>query len=200
MPSTPSPELRGRWVRTVQDAKHFVEEVGLCLIFNESGRADHPALWDVVDAPDKRPGERGFGERANLVWRLKNEVPATYPDEIFYGKLANGRAMLCTMARLEEIFRAQRREPDGVSRDARRLLAVIATRPITNRELRAEAGFDGPGSESRFNRALQELQVGMLIARVDTDPDTWFPFDAAYPEFAQRAAARRPRDRANAAH
>lgn len=199
MRSTPSRDaapIRDRWVRTVEDAKRFVEEVGLCLIFGESGRLGYPTLWDVVDAPDKRPGERGFGERTNLVWRLKNDLPAMYPDEIFYGKLANGRAMLCTIERLEEILREQRREPDEVSRDARRLLTVIATRPITNRELRAEAGFEGPGAERRFNRALQELQVAMLIARVDTDPDTWFPFDAAYPGLAERARAARRRSSA----
>lgn len=190
MPSTPSTEppvaLR-RWVRSVEDARRFVHEVGLCLIFNETGRAGLPSLWDVVDAPDKQPGERGFGERVNLVWRLKNELPMAYPDEIFYGKLRNGRAMLCTMERLVKIWREQRQDPTRISRDAQRLLAVIRTRPITNRELREEAGFDRTGSDTRFNRALQELQVGMLIARVDVDPDTWFPFDGAYPAFARSA-------------
>lgn len=190
MPSTPSPETaarRERWVRTVDDARRFVEEVGLCLIFNESGRGEYPALWDVVDAPDKRPGERGFGERTSLVWRLKNDLPMTYPDEIFYGKLPNGRAMLCTLERLKLLARTQRRHPSEASRDAQRLLSVIRTRPITNKELRAEAGFEGRAMESRFARALQQLQIGLLIARVDTDPDTWLPFDWVYPDLVPPA-------------
>ncbi len=178
-----------RWVRTVEDARRFVREVGLCLIFAERGRLALPSLWDVVDAPDKQPGERGFGERASLVWRLKNDLPMAYPDEVFYGKLRGGRAMLCTLERLETIFREQRREPGEVSRDAQRLLSVVRTRPIANHDLRAEAGFDRPEARARFERALQELQVALLIARVDVDPDTWFLFDAAYPAF--RAAARR---------
>ena len=191
MPSTPSTEAvaTARWVRTVEDARRFVHEVGLCLIFNESERARLPSLWDVVDAPDKRPGERGFGERVSLVWRLKNDLPMSYPEEIFYGKLRGGRAMLCTVERLVEVYHRQRLAADAVSRDAQRLLRVIGARPITGRELRAEAGFEGAGAAARFNRALQELQVGLLIARVDVDPDTWFLFDSAYPAVAGRARA-----------
>lgn len=178
-------------MRSVEDARRFVRQVGLCLIFKEDGRLGIPSLGDVVDAPDKRPGERGFGERASLVWQLKNELPMAYPDEIFYGKLRNGRAMLCTIDRLHDIFRQQRRRRTDVSPEAQRLFAAIATRPITNRELRQETGFDRPGSTSRFDRALQELQVAMLIARVDVDPDTWFPFDAVFPEFARTRSSGR---------
>jgi hypothetical protein len=187
MPSTPStdPGVAGRWVRTVEDARRFVQEVGLCLIFNETERARLPALWDVVDAPDRRPGER-----VSLVWGLKNDLPMTYPDEVFYGKLRGGRAMLCTLDRLVELYRQQRVEVSTVSRDAQRLLRVIAARPITSRELRAEAGFEDRASAARFTRALQELQVGLLIARVDVEPDTWFLFDSAYPEIAGWAAVR----------
>lgn len=191
MPSTPSTDGAGtgRWVRTVEDARGFVRGVGLCLIFNENGRGRLPSLWDVVDAPDRRPGERGFGERVSLVWRLKNELPMTYPDEVFYGKLPSGRAMLCTVDRLVELYRRQHVPVDALSREAQRLLRVIAARPITNRELRAEAGFEGSSSTARFTRALQELQVGLQIARVDVDPDTWFLFESAYPRVASLAGA-----------
>jgi len=196
MPSTPStePAVAGGWVRSVDDARRFVEQVGLCLIFNETGRVRLPSLWDVVDAPDRQPGERGFGERVSLVWRLKDELPMSYPDEIFYGKLRGGRAMLCTLDRLGELYRRQHVAPDEVSRDAQRLLHVIGARPITNRELRAEAGFEGSGAAARFNRALQELQVALLIARVDVDPDTWFLFDSAHPGVAGNARPGAQRD------
>ena len=187
MPSTHSIETvpaRGRWVRTVDDALEFVRAVGLSLIFEEkrtAKRTPMPSLWDVVDAPDKQQGERGFGERAAVVWQLKNDLPMTYPDEIFYGKLRGGRAMLCTMDRLKEIYREQRQRPDDLSRDARKLFDIIRLRPITSGDLRLDAGFHLPDARSRFERGLQELQIGLLIARVDVDPDTWFLFDAAYP-------------------
>lgn len=171
-------------MRTVDDALHFVRAVGLCLIFEEKRTGKHApmaSLWDVVDAPDKRPGERGHGERAMAVWRLKNELPLTYPEEIFYGKLPNGRAMLCTLARLETLYREQHQPLDALGKDARRLFEIIRLRPITSGDLRLDAGFHLPGDRSRFDRALQELQIALQIARVDTDPDTWFLFDAAFP-------------------
>jgi len=176
-----------RWVRTVEDARRFVHDVELCLIF-QAERSGIPSLWDVVDAPDKRPGEHGFGERAGLVWRLKNELPMSYPDEVFYGKLAGGRAMLCTLERLAALYRRQHRPPDELSRDAQRLLALIRGRPIANHDLKLDSGFHTPEMRTRFDRALQELQIGFLIARVDVDPDTWFLFEAVYPSIALKPA------------
>ncbi len=98
-------------VRSIEEARAFVEQVGLCAIFHDpSGKL--PSLWDAVDAPDKQPGERGWGDKMGKVWSWKNELPARYPDAIFYGKLKGGRAILCTMARLREIYREQHSEDD----------------------------------------------------------------------------------------
>ena len=173
-----------RWVRTVEDARVFVRSAGLCLIFKAGPGSRYPALWDVVDAPDSQPGEGGHGPRDMLVWRLKNELPTCYPDEVFYGKLSGGRAMLCTLERLADLYRAQHREAGALSRDAQRLLALIAGRPISNKDLRLDSGFHTPDTRARFERALQELQVSFQIARVDVEPDTWFPFAAVYPGIA----------------
>lgn len=161
-----------------------MREVGLCLIFSQTKKTKREpliSLWDVVDAPDKQPGERGFGERAGVVWRLKNDLPMNHPEEVFYGKLSGGRAMLCTLHRLRELYASQQRNSEDVGRDAQRLLEIIRLRPITNGELRLDAGFHQPSDRSRFERALQELQIGLLIARVDVEPDTWFLFDSVYP-------------------
>jgi hypothetical protein len=182
-----------RWVRTTDDAREYVRSVGLCLIFAQtkpSRRDPLPSLWDVVDAPDKQPGEHGFGERAGVVWRLKNDLPMTYPDEIFYGKLAGGRAMLCTVDRLRQIYPTQRKRPEELGRDACKLLEIIRLRPITNGELRLDAGFHLPDARSRFDRALQELQIALQIARVDVDPDTWFQFDAVFPHLVGETVRR----------
>ncbi len=48
-------------VRTIEDARAWVHDVGLCTILEDrSGKL--PSLWDVVDAPDKQPGEGGWGD------------------------------------------------------------------------------------------------------------------------------------------
>ena len=46
----------------------------------------------------------------NKVWTWKNELPATYPDQIFYGKIQGGRAVLMSMAKLRELY-PQRHTP-----------------------------------------------------------------------------------------
>jgi hypothetical protein len=173
-------------VRTIEDARRFVQQVGACAIFDDpSGQL--PSLWGAVDAPDKQPGERGWGDRMGKVWSWKNELPARYPDEIFYGKLKGGRAILCTMERLREIYGAQHRSLDQVSQTARELYDVIRQGPIANKELRFATGLDGKAGKSRFDRALMELQVAMLIVRLnqsDVENDTWTTFDAQYPQLA----------------
>jgi hypothetical protein len=42
-------------------------------------------------------GERGWGEKVMAIWRWKNELPAIYPEEIFYGKIPTGHAALMSM-------------------------------------------------------------------------------------------------------
>ena len=173
-------------VRSIEEARAFVEQVGLCTIFHDaSGKL--PSLWYAVDAPDKQPGERGWGDKMGKVWSWKNELPARYPDTIFYGKLKGGRAILCSMDRLREIYRVQRRPLSGVSETARELYDVIRQGPIPNKELRRATGLDGKAGKARFDRALLELQVAMLIVRVnrtDVESDTWVTFESQYPDLA----------------
>ena len=176
----------GGKVRTIEDARAFVEQAGLCTILaDRSGKL--PSLWEAVDAPDKQPGEGGWGDKMGKVWSWKNELPARYPDTIFYGKLKGGRAILCSMQRLQEIYREQRRPPSALSETARDLLEVIEQGPIPNKALRSATGLEGKTGKTRFDRALLELQVAMLIVRVnrmDVESDTWVTFESQYPELA----------------
>ncbi len=182
---TSSTAAAGR-VRTIEDARAFVERAGMCTIFDDrTGRL--PGLWEAVDAPDKQPGERGWGEKMGKVWSWKNELPARYPDALFYGKLRNGRAVLCTMERLSELYREQHRSIETVSETARELYEVIRQGPIANKELRLATGLAGKGGKSRFDRALLELQTALLIVRSNApgvEHDTWVTFEAQYPRQA----------------
>jgi hypothetical protein len=46
---------------------------------------------------ERQPGEKGWGQKGIAIWRWKNELPATYPEVIFYGKIPGGRAVLMSM-------------------------------------------------------------------------------------------------------
>ena len=181
-----SNEVEAAQVRTIEDARAFVERVGMCTIFDDR-TGGLPSLWEAVDAPDKQPGERGWGEKMGKVWSWKNELPARYPDAIFYGKLRNGRAILCTMDRLAELYREQRRPLETLSETARDLYEVIRQGPIAKKELRLATGLDGKGGKARFDRGLQELQTALLIVRSNTpgvELDTWVTFESQYPRQA----------------
>lgn len=169
-------------VRTLRQARAFVLDVGLCGIFSD-GRGRMPCLWDVADLPDRKPGERGWGEKITAIWRWKNELPAEFPDEIFYGKVRGGLAVLMSMDRLRAHYAEHHRPVRECSETARRIYNAVRLDPMTTAELREELGMTRPPEKNRFDRALQELQVTLNIVRrnsPDDELDTWVPFREQY--------------------
>jgi hypothetical protein len=170
-------------VRTIEEAREFVLKVGICGILHDAKGS--PTLWDAIDAPDKAPDEPGWGEKMGLVWSWKNELPALYPNEIYYGKRKVG-AMLCSMAALRELYTAHHRPAESLTETAQRLLSFIAQDPVNNGELKLLAGMTGKACKSAYDRALNELQVTFNIVRInrtDTEGDTWTLFRLQYPDF-----------------
>ncbi|HLJ55104.1 MAG TPA: hypothetical protein VKT77_08680 [Chthonomonadaceae bacterium] len=171
-------------VRTIEEARDFVLALGCCGILKDKSGA--PTLWDAIDAPDKQPGESGWGEKMGYVWSWKNELPARYPGEIFYGKRKGGMAVLCSMEALRGLYAAQHRPLASLSETARKLFAIIEQNPVTNGELKHLTNMTGKASRSAYDRALLELQVAFQIVRVNSteaEGDTWTTFAAQYPHF-----------------
>lgn len=178
---------RAASVRTLAQARVFVLRAGICGIFSD-GKCDLPRLWDVVDLPDDRAPGRGWGQRVTAVWTWKNELPATYPDEIFYGKIPGGAAVLMSIEHLRtRHYPAHHRPLAKCSLLARRVHAILKNDPLTTAELRQELGLDGRPGRSQLDRALKELQVTLNVARrndPDDEVDTWVPFREQYLEIA----------------
>ena len=169
-------------VRSIEDARLFVQQVGVCGILQDKTGA--PTLWDAVDAPNKQPGESGWGDKMGLVWSWKNELPARYPTEVFYGKRKSG-AMLCTFEKLAEMYKAAHKDVSYLGDLPRKLISFIAKAPVTNRELRLLAGLTDKAHKSAFDRAMNDLQLTFNIVRVnrlDVEGDTWTPFSEQYPD------------------
>lgn len=171
-------------VQTIQEARQFVLGVGVCGILHDKSGA--PNLYDAVDAPEKQPGDSGWGDKMGKVWSWKNELPARYPDEIYYGKRKGGGAILCSMDYLKGLYVEQHKMLEALSETARKLFGYIEQNPVNNSELKQLSGMTGKASKSAYDKALLELQVAFQIVRVnqiDTDGDTWTPFAAQYPRF-----------------
>lgn len=175
-------------VRTLEQAKAFVLRAGICGIFSDAN-GKMPCLWDVVDLPGRKPGEKGWGEKITAIWSWKNELPAAYPKKIFYGKIKGGLAVLMNMDYLrEEHYPKHHRPLRECGALARKLYDIIRLDPIVTGRLREEMNMTRRPERNQFERALQELQVTLNIARrnsADDENDTWVPFAEQYLEIVR---------------
>ena len=171
-------------IKTIEQARDFILQVGTISFLHDSKGGC--SLWDAVDAADTKLGESGESEKEALVWLWKNELPALYPNEIFYGKRKSG-AMLCTIEELKRHYAENYRPLEALSENAKRLFHLIEQAPVTNRELRELAYLSGKEYKTAFDKAMNELQVTYQIVRIPAgqyDPDTWTTFASRYPDIA----------------
>ncbi len=175
-------------VKTLEEAYEFVQSVNICTIF--SGKAKGvPSLWDAVDLPDRAGGNTKWGARVEAIWRWKNELPETYPDDIFYGKIPGGHAVLMAMDYLREVHYPAHHKPiEECGELARQVYDIVRLNPDTTGALRREAMDLYGCSKSRFDTALKQLQITLNVVR-SNDPelknDTWLPFSEIYLDIAE---------------
>jgi hypothetical protein len=181
-------------VRTLKQARAYILQVGICGIFSDAG-VGMPNLWEVVDLPDRQPGEKGWGQKVVAIWRWKNELPAIYPEEIFYGKVPAGRAALMSLDYLRvQHYPKNHRPLRDCSPLAQRIYERLRLDPQTTGSLREELNMAGRPDRNRFDRALKELQVTLNIARrnsLEDENDTWVSFSDQYLEVVQAGKLQR---------
>ena len=118
-------------VRTLKQARAYVLQVRICGIFSDAG-VGMPNLWEVVDLPHRQPGEKGWGQKVVAIWRWKNELPAVYPEEIFYGKIPTGHAVLMNMDHMRaEYYPKHYRPLSECSPLAQRIYERLKLDPLT---------------------------------------------------------------------
>lgn len=170
-------------VRTLKQARAYILRVGICGIFSDAG-VGMPNLWEIVDLPERQRGEKGWGQKVIAIWRWKNELPATYPDEIFYGKIPSGRAVLMSIDHLHTQHYPKHHRPlNQCSSLSQKIYQILRLDPLTTGALREELGMARRPERNRFDRALQELQITLNIARrnsMEDENDTWVPFSEQY--------------------
>ncbi len=176
-------------LKTLAQAHAFVLAVGKCTIFADKKKTG-PNLWDAVDLPGKQPGEKGWGKKIGAVWSWKNQLPAQFPDEIFYGKDENGKAVLMTLEHLAKVHYAKVHLPvEQCSVMARKIYALVKVEPVTTTALRNAVAGKDKALRAAFAKAMIELQVTLNIVRSndpDIESDTWLRFSELYPAIAAR--------------
>ncbi len=177
-------------VKTLEEALEFVQSVNLCTIF--SGKVKGvPALWDAVDLLEDGGGRTKWGAKVEAVWTWKNELPETYPDDVFYGKIPGGHAVLMTIDYLRGTHFPEAYKPiEDCSELAQQVYEIVRLNPNTTGELRKEAMALHGCSKSRFDTALKQLQTTLNIVR-SNEPglknDTWIPFSEVYLDLVDEA-------------
>lgn len=189
-PAVKPPAPRPYRLKTLAQAHAFVLAVGKCAIFADKKKAG-PNLWDAVDLPEKQPGESGWGQKIGAVWSWKNQLPAQYPDEIFYGKDEKGKAALMTLEHLaQEHYPKVHRPIEACSVMARKIYALVKVEPVTTTALRNAVAGKDKALRAAFAKAMIELQVTLNIVRSNApeiESDTWLRFAELYPAIGLRA-------------
>ena len=148
-------------IRTLEDARNFVKDVKVCTIF-PSDKCEHTSLYENVDLPEKQSGEQGWGERMEAVWPWKNQLPTEYPNEIYYGKIKGGFAVLMEMNYLADIhFPAKYKPVESLNQLAQTIYDYIRIEPWINTDLRNEIIPIVGCSKSQFDTAIKNLQISM---------------------------------------
>ncbi len=191
-------------LKTLEQARRFVVRERICTVFPGPDET-LKSLWDAVDLPEKQPGEAGWGPKVSAVWGWKNELPALYPKEIFYGKTKGGAAVLMTLDYLRHRHYPQHHRHISDCRPlARGIYELIRQDACETTALRRDSMEQFGCSKSQFDSALKELQVTLNIVRANTPGlvrDMWVPFQEIYldiykehhPESASPATRRRSR-------
>ncbi len=174
-------------IKTLQDACAFVKAEKVCTIF-PSGKVPYTSLYEHVDLPEKQPGEKGWGQRMEAVWPWKNQLPSEYPNEIYYGKIKGGFAVLMEMNYLEETHFPSAYQPvESLNQLAKQTYEKIRMEPWTTTDLRKELIHETGCSKSQFDTALKNLQISLNIVRAnDAEQDTWLPFQEVYSDIWNR--------------
>jgi len=177
------PDAAVHSVRTLEQAQAFVLRVRICGIFSDANTG-LISLWDATGLPGRKQGEKGWGQKVIAVWNWKNELPAVYPDEIFYGKIPPGRAALMSMDYLRtEHYPKHHRPIEECSPLAQKIYQIVRFDPMATGALRKEMNMTQRPERTKFDRALQELQITLNIARrnsLEDENDTWVLFSDQY--------------------
>lgn len=170
-------------IKTFEEARLLIRELKICTIF-ESSKTELPSLWEHIDLPEKQEGEKGWGQKVTAVWNWKNRLPAEFPDEIFYGKIKGGLAVLMTMEYLRDFhFVSSYKCIDELNLLSAQVFEKIRIEPWETTGLRKEVIEEVGCSKSQFDTALKNLQITLNIVR-SNDPkverDTWLTFQELY--------------------
>lgn len=182
-------EMANEMIKTFEEAYQFVLQHKVCTVFG-SKTSPYPSLWDNTGLSEDKPKAGGWSPRVKAVWDWKTRVPETYPEEIFYGKVPGGDAVLMDMQHFRDVHYAEAFRPVGTLDSlAQDVYQFIRLQPDYTGPLRKRAIAELGCTKSRFDTALKKLQISLNIVR-SNDPklknDFWLTMREEHLDIVQQ--------------
>jgi hypothetical protein len=182
---------RPEWkVRTEEQARQFVDDVGICLLFSAQG-VELPSLWTAINGGHRDIPGHHHDHALRLTWDWKDSLPAR--KAVWYGKLLRGKPMFVALDLLPAFYALsenygelddyRQQFADGrMSVEARDVYEVLlAQGPLSTNALRKQTGLFGKGDVARrFERAIAELQQDLKIVKCGTAEDNRWKYCYVY--------------------
>lgn len=201
-----SPRLK---LKSPDDAVAFVNERGFVYFWPNKG-VDLPNLWSAV-AGD-RPVADAHDDPGHVTWGWKDKLLPT--RRWYYGKLLRGRATMVSLESLPLFYALSENfgdpndyllqyEEGRLSQEARLILEYLLEHGAAHTVgIRRETRMTARDSNTRFERALTELQVGLKVLPVGVaEVGAWrysFIYELVERHFPELPARARPLRRGDA--
>jgi len=164
-----------RRVRTLEEARAFVEEIGFCHFWPVKG-VELPNLFHAIAGRVRAVPMAHDDPDVSTSWRWKDG--ALDKKWWYYGKLLKRRATLVSLAELPCFYALSENygdlddylleyEEGRLTAEAKAVYeALLKHGPLDTLRLRREARMSAQSVKSRFERALVELQMGLKVLPV----------------------------------
>ena len=176
-------------IQTFDEAYQFVLAKKVCTVFGSKG-STYPSLWDNTSLSEKKPKEGGWSPKVMAVWDWKTRIPQTYPDSVFYGKVAGGDAVLMEMQHFRHVHFPSAfvcvNELDSLAQE---VFELVRLEPDFTGPLRKRAIAKCACTKSQFDTALKKLQVSLNIVRSNNAKlanDYWLPMREVHLDIVQQ--------------
>ncbi len=172
-------------IKTFEEACEFILANKVVTVFG-SKNSPYPSLWDNTDLSEEKPAEGGWSPKVKAVWAWKTQIPQTFPDDFFYGKVPGGDAVLMEMEYFKTEHYPQHYQPvSELPPLSQGIYEFILMEPAFTGALRKQAMAEFGCTKSRFDTALKKLQISLNIVR-SNDPslenDFWLTFEDVHPD------------------
>ena len=175
-------------IKTFDQAYQFVLDNKVCTVFGSQG-SPYVSLWDNTALSEKKPKSGGWSPKVKAVWDWKTRIPQTYPEQIFYGKVPGGDAVLMEMEHFRQVhFPGAFQHVSELDGLAQEVYELIRREPDYTGPLRKRAIENCGCTKSQFDGALKRLQISLNVVR-SNDPqfqnDFWLPMQEVHLDLMQ---------------